>query len=220
MNRHLRNGVGVTAAFLTACSLAAGAPVSAHEPGPGGGPTTLLTPGAGPRGPLPEPKAATNAELPPWPVPQDSARRGADAGLKLDKMEGAKQHFHVHLDIFVGLDRVLVPPDLGIDKRTGLLADLHTHDDSGVLHVESHDPNARFVLGQLFAMWNVRFDENHLGALTPDATHTFRTYLNGELVGGDPARIELRPHDQISVMYQDDKVRIKPPASYDFPTGL
>ncbi|MFI6579907.1 hypothetical protein [Embleya sp. NPDC050493] len=219
MNRHLRGGVGVAAALLTLSSLAAGTPVSAHEPPPGAGPAVSPERGA-PQGPLPHPKAATNAELPPWPVPEDSARRGADAGLKLDTMEGALQHFHVHLDIFVGLDRVDVAPDIGIDKRTGLPADLHTHDDSGVLHVESHDANARFVLGQLFAMWNVRFDETHLGALTPDATHTYRTYLNGTLVGGDPARIELRPHDQISVMFQGDKVRIKPPASYDFPPGL
>ncbi|MFI1577903.1 hypothetical protein [Embleya sp. NPDC020630] len=203
MNRHLRGGVGVVAALLSACSLAAGAPVAADA-----------------RPPLPQPKASTNAELPPWPVPADSAQRGADVGLALDTMEGAKQHFHVHLDIFVGLERVEVAPDLGIDHNSGLLADLHTHDNSGVLHVESHDANARFVLGQLFAMWNVRFDDTHLGALTPDATHTYRTYLNGELVTGDPARIELRPHDQISVMFQGDQVRIKPPASYDFPMGL
>ncbi|MFI1381556.1 hypothetical protein [Embleya sp. NPDC020886] len=219
MNPHPRNGVGVAAVLLTLSSLAAGTPVSAHEPAPGPGPITLPERGT-PQGPLPRPKAADNAELPPWPVPADSARRGADAGLNLDTMEGAVQHFHVHLDIFVGLNRVEVAPDIGIDRRTGLLADLHTHDNSGVLHVESHDANARFVLGQLFAMWNVRLDETHLGALTPDATHTYRTYLNGVSISGDPARIELRPHDQISVMYQDDKVRIRPPASYDFPPGL
>ncbi|WP_406290083.1 hypothetical protein [Embleya sp. NBC_00896] len=203
MNRHIRGGVGVAAAFLAACTLAAGAPVSADADTP-----------------LPHPVAASGAELPPWPVPADTAQRAADAGLNLDTMEGAKQHFHVHLDIFVGLERVDVAPDLGIDKKTGLMADLHTHDSSGVLHVESHDPNARFVLGQLFAMWNVRFDETHLGGLTPDATHTLRTYLNGGLVSGDPAMIELREHDQISVMYQDNKLRVTPPASYDFPPDL
>jgi hypothetical protein len=203
MNRHIRTGVGLAAALLTVGTLAAGAPVAANA-----------------RTPLPRPAAAVGVDLPPWPVPVDTARRAADAGLALDTMEGATLHFHVHLDIFVGTERVEVAPDLGIDKKSGLLADLHTHDNSGVLHVESHDPNARFVLGQLFAMWNVRFDETHLGGLSPDARHTLRTYVNGRWIKGDPAGIELRAHDQISVMFQDERQRITPPASYDFPMGL
>jgi len=203
MNRHVRGGVGVAAALLTFCSLTALAPASADG-----------------RAPLPRPAAATGMDLPPWPVPRDTARRAAEAGLNMSTMEGAVQHFHTHLDVFVGLERVDVPADLGIDPATGLMADLHTHDTSGVLHVESHEADTRFVLGQLFAMWNVRLDETHLGGLTPDADHTFRTYVNGALVTGDPAAIELRAHDQISVMYQDDELRIKPPASYDFPEGL
>ncbi|MYV97986.1 hypothetical protein [Streptomyces sp. SID3343] len=203
MNRHIRSGIGVAVALLTVGALAAGAPVVANADSP-----------------LPRPVAASGVGLPPWPVPVDTARRAADAGLTLDTMEGAEQHFHVHLDILVGPDRVEVAPNLGIDRRTGLMADVHTHDNSGVLHVESHDANARFVLGQLFAMWNVRFDESHLGGLSPDAGHSFRTYVNGEWIKGDPARIELRAHDQISVMFQDDRLRITPPTSYDFPMGL
>jgi len=201
MNRHVRGGVGVVVALLALFSPIA--PASADG-----------------RAPLPRPVAATGMGLPPWPVPSDTARRAADAGLNMSTMEGVAQHFHTHLDVFVGLERVEVPAELGIDPATGLMADLHTHDTSGVLHVESHAADTRFVLGQLFAMWDVRLDETHLGGLTPDAGHTFRTYVNGVLVTGDPAAIELRAHDQISVMYQDHDVRIKPPASYDFPEGL
>jgi hypothetical protein len=203
MNRHFCRGIGAAAALLALCTLAAGAPIA-----------------AGARTPLPRPAAASGVGLPPWPVPADTAQRAADAGLALDSMEGAKQHFHVHLDIFVGMSHVEVARGLGIDTRTGLLADLHTHDTTGVLHVESHDANARFVLGQLFAMWNVRLDENHLGGLSPDARHTLRAYVNGVWIKGDPARIELRAHDQISVMFQGDGLRVTPPTSYDFAGGL
>jgi len=110
---------------------------------------------------------------------------------------------------------VEVPADLGIDQHRGLIAELHTHDDSGVLHVESGDSHLTFTLGQLFTEWGVELDAEDLGGLHADGGEQLRAYVDGRPVEGDPGRIELADHQEIALVYgtgQPGHV----PDSYDF----
>lgn len=163
--------------------------------------------------------AANGRGTPPWPVPSDTADRAKAAGLTVQAMEGTARHFHAHLDVFVNGRRTPVPANLGIDASGQSMAELHTHDSRGVLHIESPSKTKRYTLGQLFQEWNVRLDTGHLGALKTDSTHTLTAYVNGKAQSGDPAAVELTPHRQIALVYgrADQKPRI--PSSYRFEPG-
>lgn len=99
----------------------------------------------------------------PWPpeVAHLLARLRAIA-LPWLASEGTALHIHQHLDLFVDGRRVPVPADVGISATGGFLAPIHTHDASGVIHVESSTRRA-FTLGELFDVWGVRFTDSCLG---------------------------------------------------------
>jgi hypothetical protein len=61
-------------------------------------------------------------------------------------------HIHQHLDVFDNGRRVTVPAGIGIGDT--FISPLHTHDTSGVMHVES--PTIRpFTLAEFFGVWGV-----------------------------------------------------------------
>src|SRR5947209_789939 len=84
-------------------------------------------------------------------APPGATGRTVD-GIKCETAEQLAYHIHSHLAIFVnGAERV-VPAGVGIDDSTCIYW-LHTHDESGVLHVESPDSRV-FTLGNFFAVWH------------------------------------------------------------------
>ncbi|MEV0718399.1 hypothetical protein [Asanoa sp. NPDC050611] len=156
---------------------------------------------------------------PPWPAPQDATARVTAAGLPMLGEEGNVEHIHAHLDVIADGQPVTVPAEIGIDEGTGQLSPLHTHDTTGVVHVES-PVKAEFSLGQLFTEWDVSLSADHIGALTAGDGKTLQAYVNGKAVQGDPAAIVLHAHDEIALVYGTTAQQADPPASYTFPAGL
>jgi hypothetical protein len=134
-------------------------------------------------------------------------------------MEGTSRHFHVHLDILVNGQTAPVPQGLGISASGGAMSELHTHDATGLLHIESPSSSKRYVLGQLFAEWNVRLDTTDLGVLKTDPTHTLTAYVDGKTQTGNPAAIALTGHREIALVYGPAGQKVTVPASYAFPSG-
>ena len=62
------------------------------------------------------------------------------------------QHIHSHLVIKINGKGVEVPADIGIIR--GCEYELHTHDATGIIHVESPRGNKAFTLGQFFTVWD------------------------------------------------------------------
>jgi hypothetical protein len=91
----------------------------------------------------------------PAPWPRNAGRleqRLTALGVPAPGFEGTALHTHQHLDLFVDGKRVVVPAGIGIDPAGRFISPLHTHDTSGVIHVES--PTVRpFTLGELFGVW-------------------------------------------------------------------
>ena len=158
--------------------------------------------------------AASGEALPPWPAPTDPEQGIKAANLVSNPMEGAVQHFHAHLDILDDGQPVEVPANLGIDPRRDVIAELHTHDDSGILHVESGSSTLTFTLGQLFVEWGVRLDADDLGGLHADGAKQLHAYVDGQEVEGDPARIQLANHQEIALVYGTPPAQV--PSTYDF----
>jgi hypothetical protein len=157
---------------------------------------------------------------PPWDAPTDASAAVAAAGLPMLGEEGNALHIHAHLDIFVNGSPVPVPADIGVDHARGRISPLHSHDTTGVVHVESPDKDATFTLGQFFTQWQVSLAADHIGGLVASDTHRLEVYVNGKLRTGDPAGIVLVAHDEIAIVYGTDAQRPAVPDSYQWTNGL
>ena len=156
----------------------------------------------------------------PWQRPADQQAQVRSAGLSLSSKEQLQVHYHAHLDVFVDGKPVPVPAGLGINigpnntmpehGKPGI-ASLHTHDTSGVLHIEAARDDT-FTLGQTFVEWGVLLDRQQAGAYKP-----VRVYVDGKRYDGDPAGIVLKAHQEIAVVA--GKGQVKVPAHYNFPQG-
>ncbi|MCW2858559.1 MAG: hypothetical protein JWP48_267 [Actinoallomurus sp.] len=132
---------------------------------------------------------------------------------------GTAKHFHAHLDVMVNGQNVPVPANLGVAATGNAMVELHTHDATGMLHIEAPTSNKRYTLGQVFDEWNVLLSATAIGGLTTDATHILTAYINGEQQTGDLTAIELTPHRQIALVYGPKDAKVKVPVAYDFPAG-
>ncbi|WP_051824387.1 hypothetical protein [Kitasatospora aureofaciens] len=158
---------------------------------------------------------------PPWDAPADVAAAVKAAGLPMLGAEGTALHIHAHLDVYADGHAVAVPALVGIDESAQKISPLHTHDTTGVIHVES-PVSADFTLGQFLTEWQVSASADHLGGLRTDATHTLTAYVDGKAVSGDPAAIPLNAHDEIALVYGTaaENAAVSVPSSYNWPSGL
>jgi hypothetical protein len=157
----------------------------------------------------------------PWSADTaDLAGRLRAIGLPpLSPTEGTAVHLHQHLDLYVDGRKIPVPAGIGIDPAVGF-APLHTHDASGVIHVES--PTVRgYTLGQFFAVWGVRFSPSCLGGYCAGGDRRLRVYVNGTADRGDPTMLTLAPHQEIVVAFGTAAQLPSPiPSRYRFAPGL
>jgi hypothetical protein len=160
----------------------------------------------------------------PWP-PEYASLPDRLAPLKLSSLgvQGAKLHIHEHLDIFVNGKRATVPALIGIyangdTARGGFFVELHTHDSSGIIHLEAPKTGA-FTLGQFFGVWGVRLSQRCVGGYCAASGQPLKFYVNGKRFTGNPDNIVLRQHDEYAIVYGKPPKKI--PSSYNWrPTGF
>jgi hypothetical protein len=168
---------------------------------------------------LPATVAAGGYTAPPWPAPADATAAVNAAGLPMLGREGNVEHIHAHLDVLVDGQAVPVPADIGIDVHRRTISPLHTHDASGVLHIES-PVKRQFSLGEFFSEWQVSLSEDNLGGLRTGGGNVVRVFVNGTQQNGNPGAIMLGAHDEIAVLYDRPQPGETVPRSYDFSGGL
>ena len=152
---------------------------------------------------------------PPWDAGSDQLQlRLRRIGLPALQAEGQVLHIHQHLDLFVDGRKVTVPANVGIDPSGAFISDLHTHDTTGIVHVES-PTEQQFTLGQFFAVWAVPLSATQIGSLKGERV---RTWVDGKPVNADPTRIILAAHQEIVLAYGAAPKTV--PSKYDFPEGL
>ncbi len=154
-----------------------------------------------------------------WPAPADASAQVKAAGLPMLGQEGQVLHIHTHLDVFVDGKAVTVPAEIGIDELRQQISPLHTHDTSGVVHIES-PVKKDFTLGEFMTEWNVPISKDALGTLKTGGGKSLRVYVDGKERGGDPAAIKLVAHDEIAIVYGSPANKVRVPASYNWPEGL
>jgi hypothetical protein len=147
-------------------------------------------------------------------------------GVSSNTSEQLYEHIHAHLAIYVNGKQMTVPYGVGIEQPWSTTSDgnggefvesgaafyyLHTHDDSGVIHIESPIKQT-FTLGQFFAEWNQTLSATQIGSHTGSVT----AYVNGQKVSGDPSSIQLSAQEVIQL----DLGTVVAPQPYAFPSGL
>jgi hypothetical protein len=159
--------------------------------------------------------------LAPWP--RNVAGLGARLkalGLPALAQEGTALHIHQHLDLYVDGRRTTVPAGIGIDESQGFISPLHTHNESGVIHVESPDVRT-FTLGQFFAVWGVRLTPSCVGGYCATGAKRLWVFVDGRPLSGDPRLLPLGEHEEILVAYGTRVQLPRPiPARYAFDAGL
>ncbi|HEY5984872.1 MAG TPA: hypothetical protein VIV12_00615, partial [Streptosporangiaceae bacterium] len=148
------------------------------------------------------------------------AQGAAVDDVACQRTEQAAYHIHQHLAIFVNGTQKTVPAGIGIPGGKPVqgyvpggkcLYWLHTHDTSGVIHVES-PTQRKYTLGQFFDIWGWPLTTSQVGRGTGKVT----TYVNGKQFSGDPNSITLTPHEVIQL----DVGKVVPPRPFQFPPGL
>ncbi len=171
--------------------------------------------------PSSEPPAASAAPDPGFALDIAGAPgRIAQAGLTVLTAEGNVDHYHAHLDVLKDGKPVAVPANIGItagpDHRPNGISALHTHDTTGVVHIESPTAGQVFTLGQLLTEWGV------LGGRGAPGTGAgpldgWTLYVNGQKYDAGIRNLPLKAHDEIVLSYGNAPAKIA--TAYDFPPG-
>jgi hypothetical protein len=152
---------------------------------------------------------------PPWPPElADLRQRLQVLGLPASPSMSANLHNHDLLQMFMHGKPVTVPASIGINQTAGFLTSLHTHDDSGIIHVES--PTVEdFTLGQFFDVWGVRLSPTCFGGLCNSGDNQLRGYVDGKPWTGNPRDIQLKQHEDIVLTYGTPQEEPNPiPSNY------
>lgn len=164
-------------------------------------------------------EALPGLQVSPAPWPPDIARlreRLTLLGLPALTREGSALHLHQHLDIFVNGSSVGVPASIGVNGIEGFISPIHTHDGSGIIHIES--PTVQpYTLGQFFDIWGVRLTRDCIGGYCAQEGTPLNVFSNGRPVAGDPRELKLEPHQEIAIIYGPSPQEI--PSSFQFPPG-
>jgi hypothetical protein len=129
-------------------------------------------------------------------------------------------HIHAHVSLFVRGKQLAIPRAIGaVDPvmANGFVVGarclywLHTHDASGVVHIEP-PMQTDLTLGQLFDIWGQPLSTTGVAGYQG----TLAVFVNGERYTGDPRAITFASHQQITL--QVDTPLVVPPV-YIFPDG-
>lgn len=136
-------------------------------------------------------------------------------GITCGSMEGEVQHFHDQLYIYVNGQPVTVPASVGIVPSQQCLYSLHTHDATGIVHIESDSPTQTYYLGNFFDIWGQSLTSSTVMGNKVDSTHPFEVlvYKADGTAGtytGDPAKLPLSAHLTIYLLYDSPDVRPAP----------
>ena len=105
---------------------------------------------------------------------------------------------------------------IGIDPVARVISPLHTHDQSGVVHIEAETP-ADFTIGQFFSEWAVRLTNDCVGGYCKPRV-PWRVVVNGQDWTDDPNNIVLHGHDEIALVIGSPPADV--PASFAFRQGF
>jgi hypothetical protein len=177
-------------------------------------------------GPSPTSASGSNASTPTasasaaaWAAPADVEGAVRAAGLQMLSAEGTALHIHQHLTVTVDGTPVAVPAGIGIDEAQQRISPIHTHDESGIIHVESAEVRT-FTLGQVFDEWGQKLGTGQVGTYRDGVDgQTVTVFVGGKPYTGDPRAITLTSHEDIDIVVANRGTTAAAPKAFDWPAG-
>ena len=151
-----------------------------------------------------------------FPVTPQGGHGQTVDGVGCGTMEYGTYHVHSHLAVFYNGKQIQIPRYIGLAPNLagGCLYWIHTHDGSGIIHLEapqiSPPQGGRYTLGMLFDIWGQPLGPDGVAGLKGPVT----AYINGEKYDGDLHAIPLGAHQQIVLEIGSPTVE---PPNYTFP---
>lgn len=161
---------------------------------------------------------AGSRPTPPAAVPIAVASQKTSSTTPVDGIPCTSEmliyHVHAHLDIEYLGSAVIVPAYVGIRDNTCLYW-LHTHDATGILHIEApHKVNK--TLGNFFDIWGQPLSRQQVATQAVPAGKSMKVWVNGKLFTGNPRAIVLTAHERITI---DVGSPFRGPQPFTFPPG-
>lgn len=126
---------------------------------------------------------------------------------------GGKLSMHIHSQLSIVIDGQAQPIPANIGLESFCMRPIHTHDDSGTLHLEF--PQTRDVrLGDFFAIWGKRFDQNCVLDRCAEANPSAGSPRSNSGQAGQGKTLKLRVNGKDNteferyVMHDKDKIEI------------
>ncbi|HLI09790.1 MAG TPA: hypothetical protein VKV40_24735 [Ktedonobacteraceae bacterium] len=131
-------------------------------------------------------------------------------GIACQAGEQLAYHIHAHVSIYINGKLSQIPQYVGIASDGSCYYWLHTHDTSGVIHIES-PTQKNYTLGNFLDEWSQQFSSlgypSELGL-----TSGWQVWVNGKPYSGDFHNITLTAHELITLAY--DSPGVKPDTTY------
>ncbi len=119
-------------------------------------------------------------------------------GVRCQQGEQLIYHWHTTLKLYEQSEEVKVPANIGIFPNC--LYWLHTHDDSGKIHIES--PIQRtYTLGNFLAIWGKKITNSEFLGQPVNSEKPLIIRVNNLPYQGDPEEIPLRDGELIVIAY-------------------
>ena len=106
------------------------------------------------------------------------------------------RHEHAHLTIVVRGQLRVLPAFIGITATS--ICWLHTHDTSGIIHLEAGD-NRPFTLGDFFSVWGKPLSKTALNDDRASSGESVQATVNQKTYADPPETIMLHDHDDIDL---------------------
>jgi len=114
---------------------------------------------------------------------------------------GGQEKFHIHAMLHIYVNDLLrpLPADIGLDSAKGIESSMHTHDGTGIIHMEAPYP-FKYTLGDFFSVWGVKLGPAQVGGLKGYGGDHLHFYLNGKPLS-NPAALVLHRRDSVVIGY-------------------
>ncbi|HEU4843369.1 MAG TPA: hypothetical protein VFT05_03810 [Burkholderiaceae bacterium] len=133
---------------------------------------------------------------PNWPDGSTASGGNGVSVAGVNCLVSEDYHIHAHLTILRDGNALAIPAHIGLQ---GCAYELHTHDQSGVIHIETSSAR-KFTLGQLFAVWGQPLSRSNVAGISGQAVNVF--YNDGDTVlewTGEIGDLELAGHRSIVI---------------------
>jgi len=145
----------------------------------------------------------TTLGQPNWPNGSNANGKPID-GVNCTTTE--TYHLHAMVSIYRNGTRLAVPKDVGI--VSGCTYELHTHDLTGVVHLESSAAKT-LTFGQFFEVWAQPLGAANVGGISGSVKFYLIENEHVTPYTGNPADIELAAHRELAIVIGT------PPAALD-----